>query len=192
MGMNAAQYGQSGGGGAVMSGAGAFSSAIGAYASAKSQKLMLQGQAAMSEMNARLSEKSAQQELARGNAEIATTTRRAGQIKGAQRAAMAANGIDLGEGSAAEVLTSTDILKEEDVNTIHANAVRAAWGQRIQATNYQNAAIMQRAGAASISPGMAAATSLMGNSKQIANGWYALTKKQDTTPNAQNVAPRGT
>lgn len=195
MGTIATQYGQqasAGQGGTYMMGAGMVTSAIGAWSAAKSQKIALQGQAAMSEMNARLAEQSAQQELAKGNDQIAQTTRRAGQIKSAQRTAMSANGIDLGEGSAAEVLATTDILKEEDVNTLHANAVRAAWGQKIQATNYQNSAMMQRAGAASISPGMAATSSLLGGAGQLASSWYMMNKSGNSMPNAQNVAPKGT
>lgn len=179
--------------GKAAQGAGAGVSAIGAYSSAKSQRIGLEGQAAFADLNARLSEKSAQQELAKGQAAVASTTRRAGEVKSAQRTAMAANGIDLGEGSAAEVLTSTDILKEEDVDTLTANAVRAAWGQRIEATNYKNEALTKRAGARSISPLMAGATSLLGSSAQIASSWYSMNKGgANSTPNAQNVAPRGT
>lgn len=167
-------------------GAGAAMSTVGAYFGAKSRKMELEGQAAMSDLNAQQSELAAQQELAKGNAQIAAVTARAGQVKGSQRAAMAANGIDLGEGSAAEVLTSTDIMKEEDVNTISANAVRAAWGQRIESTNHKNDALMKRAGARGISPGMSAFSSLLGSASQVATSWYSMNKA------GAGVAPKGT
>ena len=62
----------------------------------------------------------------------------------AQRVALAANGVDLTEGSDPEILTSTDVLGEGGYNTIHANAVRATWGQRTQATNLQIDAMGKR------------------------------------------------
>lgn len=157
-------------------GAGAAMSAVGSYFGARSQQVALRGAADIQDINAGQTELSAQQELARGNAQVAQVTRRAGQIKGSQRAAMAKNGVDLGDGNAAEVLASTDIMKEEDVNTITANAVRAAWGERMVATNQKNDAAAKRAGANSISPGMAAFTSLIGSSSQIASSWYSMNK----------------
>lgn len=157
-------------------GAGAAMSAVGSYFGAKSQQTALRGAADIADINAGQTELAAQQELARGNAQVAQVTRRAGQIKGSQRAAMAKNGIDLGEGNAAEVIASTDIMKDEDVNTITANAVRAAWGQRIVATNQRSDANAKRAGADSISPLMAGATSLIGSASQIAGSWYMMNK----------------
>ena len=157
-------------------GAGAAASAVGAYFNAKSQQIALRGAADMADLNANQSELAAQQELARGNAAVAATSARAGQVKSAQRVALAANGVDLSVGSAAEVQASTDIQKEEDLNTITANAVRAAWGQRTQATNFKNEALTKRAGADSINPAMASVTSLLGSASSIASNWYVLNK----------------
>lgn len=156
--------------------AGAASSVVGSYFSARSQQLQANGAAAIADINAGQSELAAQQELRRGETAAAAASQRAGQVKGAQRAALAANGIDLGSGSAAEVLTSTDLAKENDVNMITANAVRAAWGQRQQATNFENEALTKRASAKSISPFMAGATSLLGGATQVASSWYTLNK----------------
>lgn len=157
--------------------AGTAASTIGSYYGAKSQQISARGAAAIADINAGQSELAAQQELARGSAQVASVTLRAGQVKSAQRAALAANGVDLGVGSAAEALTSTDIQKEEDINTITANAVRAAWGQRMQATNFTNEALTKRAGADSISPGMAGFTSLLGGATQVASSWYKFKKE---------------
>lgn len=166
--------------------AGAASSAVGAYFGAKSQQIAARGAAAIDDLNAQQSELAAQQELSRGQSQVAAVTLRAGQVKGAQRAALAANGVDLGVGSAAEQLTSTDIEKENDINTITANAVRAAWGQRMQATNFSNDAIAKRASADSISPAMSGFTSLLGSASSIAGSWYMLNKAGAFT------APKGT
>ena len=101
---------------------------------------------------------------------------KAGQLKSSQRAAMAANGIDLGTGSAAELQASTDTMKDIDANQLLANAVRNAWGYRMQGVNYQNEAMMARAGAKGINPGMAAFGSLLSGATNVATSWYGLSK----------------
>lgn len=155
---------------------GAATGAVGSYYSARSQSSSLSYQAAMADTNARLAERSAQQEQYKGQREVAGLTLKAGQLKGAQRAAMAANGIDLGEGSAIDVLTSTDVMKEIDANTTTANAVRSAWGYRTQGTNYQNEALTKRASAESISPLMSGASSLLGSASSISASYYTMKK----------------
>jgi hypothetical protein len=160
-----------------MQAGGALDSAIGGYYGAKAQKINMLGSAEIQDLNADLAERAAQQELAKGNAEVAAVTARAGQLKSKQRVSMAANGVDLsGGGSLAEVLTSTDLAKENDVNTITTNAVRAAWGLRAEATNMSNDANAKRAGVESISPFMAANSSLLGSAGSIASSWYSLNK----------------
>lgn len=156
--------------------AGGVMSAVGSYFGAQAKQTQLNGAADIADINAGQSELAAQQELRKGNAQVASVSARAGQVKATQRTALAANGVDLGVGSAAEVLTSTDIGKENDINTITANAVRAAWGQREQSTNFKNAAIADRAGADSISPLMTASTSLLGSATGVASSWYMLNK----------------
>lgn len=153
---------------------GAVSSAAGSYYGAAVQKINLESQARMAEVNARIAEMGAQSALNQGHKQAASLTLRAGQMKSTQRAAMAANGIDLGEGSAAEVQASTDTMKDIDQNQILANAVQSAWGYRMQGVNHQNEALMARADAKGIKPGMDLATSLLGSATSIASSWYAM------------------
>lgn len=155
---------------------GAVQSTIGSYYSAQMQKSSLQFQAEMQQINARIMEGQAQAELMNGQQQIAALTMQAGQLKGRQRASLAANGVDLGVGSAAELQASTDIMKEIDVNQINANAVQAAWGKRLQATNLSNDALQKRATASSLSPMMAAGTSLLGSAGAVASSWYNMQK----------------
>lgn len=89
------------------------------------------------EVNAQIAEMGAQGELQKGEHQAASLTLQAGQLKSRQRAAMAASGIDLGVGSAAEVQASTDIMKEIDKNQIEQNAIRSAWGYRTQGASQQ-------------------------------------------------------
>ncbi len=153
---------------------GGVTSAIGGYFSAATQKATLKGQAAIADTNARIAELGAQQELFRGQQQVGALTLQAGQLKSRQRAAMAANGIDLGVGSAAEIQASTDIMKEIDKNTVEANATRSAFGYRMQAMNFQNEALTKRATAGAISPGMSAASSLLGSAGSVAASWYRM------------------
>jgi hypothetical protein len=168
---------------------GAVQQAGAARNSAALQKATLQSQARLSEINAGMSELGAQSALQQGNAETARLTIGAGQLKGRQRAAMAANGVDLGVGSAAEVQASSEILKNIDVDTIRANAQRSAWGQRVEALNYRTDAAMKRAGASGISPGMAYASSLLGSATQVAGSWYDMGLKNPFGSGTQAAAP---
>jgi hypothetical protein len=164
--------------GMIMQVAGKAQGAAGAIGDAHSEKMSLTYQAAMDDLNAKQAENDAQQELAKGNEAIAITTMRAGQVKGAQRASMAANGIDLGVGSAAEVLTTTDLMKENDVKNLTLNAIRSAWGHRVEATNHTNAANMKRAGVSTINSTARAIDSIAGGAGQLSQSWYAMSKSK--------------
>ena len=155
---------------------GAATSAIGSYFGAATQKAVLNGQASVADSNARISELGAQSALMQGQQQVGALTLKAGQLKSSQRTAMAANGVDLGAGNAAELQASTDIMKEIDANTLTANAVRSAWGYRTQAMNFKNEALTRRASAGAISPGMAAASSLLGSAGSVASSWYGMNK----------------
>ena len=157
---------------AVGSTLGAVSSGIGAYYGAQMSQLNLQHAAFMSDLNAKMAEKEAQYTLDRGQKMIGQLTLKAGMMKSSQRARLAANGVDLGQGNAAEILASTDIMKESDALTISADATRAAWNSRIQATNYSNDAMMKRTSASGISPFSSLTASLLGSAGSVANSWY--------------------
>lgn len=152
------------------------SSVIGSYFGAKTQKANLRGQAVVAESNARLAELSAQSALLQGQKQVASLTMKAGQIKGSQRAAMAANGIDLGEGSAAELQASTEIMKDLDKNQLEANAMAQAWGYRMQKTNYEGEALSARAGASAINPAASSIATLLGGAGSVASSWYQFNK----------------
>lgn len=157
---------------------GGVTSAIGSYYSAATQKATMQGQAAVADVNARIAELGAQSALYQGQQQVGALTLKAGQVKSSQRAAMAANGIDLGEGTAAEIQATTDLVKEIDMATLEANAVRSAWGYRTQGVNYQNEALMARSAAGAISPGMSAFSSLLGSAGSVASSWYNYTRNK--------------
>nr|DAK14619.1 MAG TPA: hypothetical protein [Caudoviricetes sp.] len=157
---------------------GLLGSFAGSFYSAKAQKSNLQHQARMAEINARIAETGAKTELARGQAEYARHTLQAGHLKSAQRAALAANGIVMNEGSAAEMLATTDIMKEIDAQTIEENALRNAWGYRSQATDYRNQALMGQAQASSINPAGAGLQTLLGSAPMVAEYWDKYSRQK--------------
>lgn len=156
--------------------AGAGAQAVGAANSAKAQKRSLLYDAQVADNNAQIAEWQAQDAVRSGQLEEQGLRMQVAAVKASQRVSMAANGIDLTEGSAVDVLTSTDYLGERDALTIRDNALKTAWGYRTQGTNYQDNARNTRAGARQISPGMAAASSLLGNAGSVASGWYNAKK----------------
>lgn len=157
--------------------AGAASQTVGSWYSAKSQQSSLALQADLADINAQQALLSGQRETQR--ARLATAG-----LKSRQRAAMAANGVDLGSGSALNVLTSTDLLGEIDANTIESNAIQAAWGYRTQASQ-------ARSQAKAISPFASAASTLIGGAGQVASSWYSF-NKAGAFGQAGNIPPEST
>ncbi len=174
MGFSASQMAQMSVGSNV---AGAANSAISSYIGALAQKDNLKHSAAMAEINARVAELGAQSALLQGKSEVAKLTDAAGRLKSRQKVALAANGVDLGVGNAAEIQASTDMMKEIDAEALKANALRTAWGYRANAQNYRNKAAADRVTASGISPFMSATSSLMGDAGQVASQWYSLQKE---------------
>ena len=151
---------------------GAISSAYGAYSSARSTKSSLKYQAAMSALNAEQAEKTAQSILQAGEQAQSQVALRAGKVKASQKVSQAARGVQIGVGSAAEEIATTDLMKEADMFTINANATRQAWAARMQATNYANESLMQGTSAESVSPGSAAFSSLLTSAAAVSPQWY--------------------
>lgn len=156
--------------------AGAGASAAGAQNAAEAQKKSLLYDSQVAGNNATLAEWQAQDAIYQGGVQEQAIKMQATALKSSQRTAMAANGIDTTEGSANDVLTSTDYLSAVDANTARDNALKAAWGYRTQGTGYRDASANARASSDSISPGSAAVMSLLGSSGQVATSWYAMKK----------------
>lgn len=172
--------------GGIFAVAGAVQGAIGSYFNAKSQALQLESQSSslafqadMSRLNAVQAEFTAQQIMRAGNLKQGQVSLRAGKIKSSQRASLAARGIDLGVGSAVETIATTDLMKEIDMLTVNSETVRSAEAARLQRQNYLTQAAIQdvssenvMASSRTISPTMAATTSLLGSASSVANAWF--------------------
>lgn len=161
----------------AMMGAGAASSVVGAYNQANGQKNAYAYQATVDQNNVTIANEQASQALTVGAQEEQNQELKTAQTFGSQRAAMASNGIDLSaSGSAQDVLATTKFMGQRDALTIHDNALRAAWGYSVQATNAQNSANFMKSAADNISPASAAFSSALGSGGQVASKWYDYNK----------------
>lgn len=161
---------------------GAFLGASGAYSASAGTKAAYNAQAQVDENNARITEVQAKDAEARGVQAADVSRSKTRQLAGTQRATMAANGVDLGVGSAVRIQNDTEYFGEVDSNTILDNAAREAWGYRAQGSNFSNQATMMRARAAAESPGMAATTSLLTSAGKVAASWYQSNRGTAGTP----------
>lgn len=158
--------------------AGSIMSAAAAYNQGMQQKAVLGYQAAVATNNANTEKALAGLQLQIGAQQEQTVRIQGAQKFGAQRAQMAANGVDLGFGTAHEVLTSTQYETQTNALTIRDNAARAAWSDQAQAVNFQNEAAADNVMSSNISPGMNAATSLLGGLGGAGMNYMSQTKGQ--------------
>lgn len=140
-------------------------SAAGAYGEAKSKRAGLGYEEASAYNAAAVAGYQASDALRTGQIEEQTQDLKTAAVFSAQRANMAANGIDLGEGSASEVLTTTQVMGQRDAATIHDNTMRAVWGYRVQQESDLSNAHAYAAMKKGIKPYMAVAGSLLGSAK---------------------------
>jgi len=157
----------------VAIGVGAAVSAGGSYMQSKAQKDALGYQEKEAEMNAQLQGQMAEDAIARGNRDAQDHMQKAAIMKSSQRAAIAANGIDVSQGSPASILDDTDYMAKVDVGRIKGNARREAWGYKVGQTNASNTALMLDAQGDNINPGMNA---LMSGVSSVASNWSAFSK----------------
>lgn len=153
-------------------------SAVGAFFGAKGQQDSLRSQARIAEINARISDANARNTIRVGTIEESRVKLAGAQAKSALKTSIASSGIDIaGSNTALARLTGNDVFTEVDAQTVRENALRAAWGQRIEAGNLRRGAASARATAKGISPGLATVTSLLGSAQSVASSWYGLNKE---------------
>lgn len=156
------------------SAAGAGMSVAGSYYETLGRKYALNLQARLDEVNAKIAEGQARDSLQRGEREEQNLRLSTAQLKSTQTANIAANGVDLTSESAAAILTSTDVMGEIDANTIKANALREAWGHRMEAVNLRGSAATNRATAKALSPVGAAVGTLLTEASKVGSSYYGF------------------
>ena len=153
---------------------GAVQQTVSSYYSSAAEKTKLGLQADLDAINAKLADGAARDTMQRGEREYGNSRLRTAALKGRQRAELADAGFDLGFGSAAQILTSTDLVGEVDAETIKANAMREAWGHRLDATNLRGSSRVNKSAAKSINPTLNAAATLLTTGGQVASSYYSL------------------
>ncbi len=135
-----------------------------------------QAQARAARANRRFTNQSAEDVIERGGEEVAAYQRELSQVTGQQRVGLAAQGIDLSQGTAAEIARQTRAIGEQDVATIRRNIEREAWGIRTQANiNYRAGMAQSQASA------FGAAGTLL---SAAGSGWSAYQSRRAPTPAA--------
>jgi hypothetical protein len=119
----------------------AAGSAVSAYGQIKAGNF----NAAVGRQNARNLNAAAADAEDRGDLAAGQSATQTGLLLGAQRARLAAGGVDVGSGSALDLLMNTAGIGEQDALTIRNNAAREAWGLRTQAKDQQAQARFARA-----------------------------------------------
>lgn len=157
--------------------AGGVAAAYGAYSKSKAEKTAYTMQAQVADNNKKYAGWQAEDALRRGQKATVAQQLKTRQLKGAQIARMAENGIDLGEGSALNILTDTDYMGAIDANTITDNAAKEAWFYRAQSQNYGSNADLLRYRANSENSTGAAAGTLLTSAGSVASRWYDLNSK---------------
>lgn len=122
--------------------------------------------AKMMELNAKLADYQGEDAIRRGNADAQKHRKNVKQMQGAQRVALAAQGIEIDSGSAAQIQEDTRMLGEMDAMTIKNNAWREAWGYRVQAAQGRSQAEFTRMA----SRNEARSTLLTGGMKALSSG----------------------
>lgn len=100
----------------------------------------------VAKFNAKVADLQAADAIKRAETDSADRSKETAQLQGAQKAALAAQGIDPNEvgGTAEDILSSTQQLNDRDVATIKSNALRTAWGYKIDAKNSRMAGDIAR------------------------------------------------
>lgn len=160
---------------------GAGMSAYGSYQSSKANKAAMSYQAGVSANNAQIAEWQAQDALQRGQTAEGQSRLRTAQLKGSQRARLAANGVALDEGSALNVLNDTDYQGEQDALTIRNNASKEAWAYRNQASGMTSDSLLLQGQSDATSPAAAGFGSLLTGAGSVASSWYRYNSTK-TTP----------
>ncbi len=121
-------------------------------------------EAKVDRVNATMKSEEAARAIERQQEDQRNLARKYAALRGGQRVAMAANGIDVDFGSASSVLGDTDMLYREDAATTNANYADEIRGIDISAANYRASAAANKRAATgiAISTGFDVGSSILG------------------------------
>ncbi|MBY3038937.1 hypothetical protein HFO76_22695 [Rhizobium laguerreae] len=118
--------------------------AAGTMQQAQATKAASNYNAQVAEMNAKIADRQAKDAIDRGKQDEQQKRLQTAQLQGKQRAAMAANGLDLSFGSPLDTIVDTAKMGEIDALNIRTNAYREAYGYKVEGTNQRASATLDR------------------------------------------------
>lgn len=119
-----------------------------------------------------MAEYAAQDAQRRAGEDALKVQQKASQLKGSQRATMAAKGLDLGVGTQADLLDQTDFFGAIDAATTRSNGNRDAWSAREQGRNAR-----AQGDASARQANLSAFSTLLGTAGSVAGKWYDYGRK---------------
>ncbi|CAB5082909.1 hypothetical protein IST4116A_01201 [Burkholderia cenocepacia] len=153
-------------------------SAYGASRQAAATASADQYQAEVARINQRLSGQYAQQAIDDGENKVAAKQQQTSGLIGAQRAAMAANGVQLDSGTPLRLQEDSAQLGAVDALTIRNNAAREAYGYQVQGLSYGQQAQLDEASASNaLSAGsLNTFSSILGGAASVGSKWIDYKK----------------
>ncbi|MCW3657539.1 hypothetical protein K6L27_05075 [Burkholderia cenocepacia] len=153
-------------------------SAYGASQQAAATASADQYQAEVARINQRLSGQYAQQAIDDGENKVAAKQQQTSGLIGAQRAAMAANGVQLDSGTPLRLQEDSAQLGAVDALTIRNNAAREAYGYQVQGLSYGQQAQLDEASASNaLSAGsLNTFSSILGGAASVGSKWIDYKK----------------
>lgn len=120
--------------------AGSAIEAVSSYSQGKQQQAMYNYQAQINQENARIAQKNAATERQTGIEEARLQRMKTLQVIGSQKTAMAANGMDITQGTSLDIIQDTAAMGELDALQIETNYEKKALAYEQQANNFSNQA----------------------------------------------------
>ena len=119
--------------------------------------------------NAALADQQAKEQIDQTQLAASRRYREAGQLEGQQKAAMGANGIDMGFGSAAQVRSDSKMIASEDVGQIYKEGFNRTQGYLTDAYNYRltGQAAKSAASSAGLATGIGMFSTALGAASQL-------------------------
>jgi len=158
----------------ALQGAGVGMSMMGAMNQGEAQKQALGYESTVASNNAIVASYQADVAKEVGAQQTQASEFKTSALYGEQRAQLAANGVDLGTGSATDVLASTKYMGMRDVMTIQDNTNRQVWADQVAASGFKGEAAADAAAGRQINPGLMGATTLLTGAGSTLNTYAAL------------------
>lgn len=162
-----------------------------AYQASSARKAGAEYDAAVARNNAQVAQWKAADAEDRATTNAMNIGRHVNDTRGKQSAALAANGLDIGFGSAAGSLEKTDYFGLVDQKTAIENGNNEAWGLRQQASQYKTQAEWSSSKAGAENPWLSAGMSMLGSAGSVADKWGKTSSVDVADPRAGVRGQRG-